>query len=145
MYVDSVRIENFRTFRHAEIDLLRPDRTASDMTLRFPADILYPNINLVLGNNGMGKSAFLKAIALGCLGPTVRDSGIFPYRFVRREPGTADVTAEIKRKLKVPGSPSRCRPPARSLSRSSLPIPKTAYQREPVSLSAPSVSIVAPI
>jgi AAA domain len=105
MYVDSVRIENFRTYRHAEIDLLHPDRTASDMKRRFPADILYPNINLVLGNNGMGKSAFLKAIALGCLGPTVRDSGIFPYRFVRREPGSADVTAEIKRKLKVPGKP----------------------------------------
>jgi len=33
----------------------------------------------------MGKSAFLKAIALSCLGPTVRDSGIVPYRFVRRE------------------------------------------------------------
>jgi hypothetical protein len=80
MYVDSVRIENFRTYRNAEIDLLHPDRTASDMKPRFPADILYPNINLVLGNNGMGKSAFLKAIALGCLGPTVRDSGIFPYR-----------------------------------------------------------------
>ena len=105
MYVDSVRIENFRTFRHAEIDLLHPERTASDVKPRFPADILYPNINLVLGNNGMGKSAFLKAIALGCLGPTVRDSGIFPYRFVRREPGSAEVTAEIKRKLNVPGKP----------------------------------------
>src|SRR5262249_6375609 len=116
MYVDSVRIENFRTYRHADIDLLHPDRTASDMERlhpdwktsdkkpRVPA-VLYPNINLVLGNNGMGKSAFLKAIALGCLGPTVRDSGIFPYRFVRREPGSADVTAEIKRKLKVPGKP----------------------------------------
>jgi hypothetical protein len=105
MYVDSVRIENFRTYRNAEIDLLHPDRTASDMKPRFPADILYPNINLVLGNNGMGKSAFLKAIALGCLGPTVRESGIFPYRFVRREPGSAEVTAEIKRKLRVPGKP----------------------------------------
>jgi hypothetical protein len=52
MYVDSVRIENFRTYRNAEIDLLHPDRTASDMKPRFPADILYPNINLVLGNNG---------------------------------------------------------------------------------------------
>ena len=114
MYADTVRIENFRTCRHAEIDLLHPDRTSIDLKQRFPADVLYPNINLLLGDNGRGKSAFLKALALSCLGPTVRDSGIFPYRFVRREPGTADVSLEIKRKLKVPGR-SQTMPSSRSL------------------------------
>jgi hypothetical protein len=105
MYVDTIRIENFRTYRHAEIDLLHPDRTAADLKAQFGIDVLYPNINLILGNNGMGKSAFLKAIGLACLGPTVRDSGIFPYRFVRREPGSAEISDTIKRKLKVPGKP----------------------------------------
>ncbi len=105
MYIDSIRIENFRTYRHAEIDLLHPDRTSADLKKSFGLDVLYPNVNLILGNNGMGKSAFLKAIALGCLGPTVRDSGIFPYRFVRREPGSAEVSTTIKRRLKVPGRP----------------------------------------
>lgn len=105
MYIDTIRIENFRTFRHAEIDLLHPDRSSPDLEKSFDLDVLYPNVNLILGNNGMGKSAFLKAIALCCLGPTVRDSGIFPYRFVRREPGTADVTRKIKRKLQVRGAP----------------------------------------
>jgi len=105
MYVDSIRIENFRTYRHAEIDLLHPDRTPAELKKTYSLDVLYPNVNLILGNNGMGKSAFLRAIALGCLGPTVRDSGIFPYRFVRREPGSAEISGEIKRKLKVPGKP----------------------------------------
>jgi hypothetical protein len=105
MYIHTIRIENFRTFRHAEIDLLHPDRKPAALKQQFGIDVLYPNINLVLGNNGMGKSAFLKAIALTCLGPTVRDSGIFPYRFVRREPGSAEITREIKRKLSVPGRP----------------------------------------
>ncbi len=103
MHIDTIRIENFRTFRHAEIDLLHADRKPGDLKTQFGIDVLYPNINLVLGNNGMGKSAFLKAIGLACLGPTVRDSGIFPYRFVRREPGSAEVTPEIKRRLNVPG------------------------------------------
>ena len=105
MYVDRLRIENFRTYRHAEIDLLHPDRTRDDLRQQFGIDVLYPNVNLILGNNGMGKSAFLKAVAISCLGPTVRDSGIFPYRFVRREPGSADITTEIKRQLNVPGKP----------------------------------------
>jgi hypothetical protein len=105
MYVESIRIENFRTYRHTEIALLHPDRTSAELKKSFALNVLYPNVNVVLGNNGMGKSAFLKAIALGCLGPTVRDSGIFPYRFVRREPGTAEVTTEVKRKLNVPRKP----------------------------------------
>jgi AAA15 family ATPase/GTPase len=78
MHIDRIRIENFRTFRHAEIDLLHADRKPGDLKRQYGIDVLYPNINLVLGNNGMGKSAFLKAIGLSCLGPTVRDSGIFP-------------------------------------------------------------------
>lgn len=117
MYVDSIRIENFRTYRHAEIELLHPDRTPAQLKERYALDVLYPNVNVILGNNGMGKSAFLKAIALGCLGPTVRDSGIFPYRFVRREPGSAEVTSDIKRKLNVPGKPLQM-PSTRSLIKS---------------------------
>jgi predicted ATPase len=101
MYVDEIRIENFRTFRRAQIELLHPDRSPAELKRTFGVDVLYPNINLVLGNNGLGKSAFLKALGLCCLGPTVGDAGIFPYRFVRREPGMADVPTEVKRRLKV--------------------------------------------
>jgi hypothetical protein len=103
MYLEKIRIENFRTFRHTEIDLLHPDMSATELRKSFPIPhVLYPNVNIVLGNNGAGKSAFLKAIALACLGPTVRDSGIFAYRLVRREPGIADVPREVLRNLKLP-------------------------------------------
>jgi hypothetical protein len=117
MHIDIIRIENFRTFRRAEIDLLHTDRKPADLKERFGIDVLYPNINLVLGNNGMDKSAFLKAIAVSCLGPTVRDSGIFPYRFVRREPGSAEVAPAITWKLNVPGKPIKM-PSTRSLIKS---------------------------
>jgi predicted ATPase len=104
MYIESIRIENFRTFRHAEIDLLHPARSAEDLKERFPIPaVQFPNVNLVLGNNGAGKSALLKAIALACLGPVA--NLIKPERLVRREPGAP---AMIKRQAgaNVPGLPS---------------------------------------
>jgi hypothetical protein len=83
MYIDSITIENFRTFRKARIQLCHSDRKG---TKALPAPKL-PNINLLLGNNGFGKTTMLKAIALAALGPAVADSGIYPYRLIRREPG----------------------------------------------------------
>lgn len=41
----------------------------------------------MLANNGHGKTSLLRAIALAALGPAVGDSGIFPYRLIRREAG----------------------------------------------------------
>ena len=55
MYIDTIRIENFRTFRTAEIDLLHPLRTKRELAAKFNlSPVLYPNINPILGNNGMG-------------------------------------------------------------------------------------------
>jgi predicted ATPase len=105
MYLDKLRIENFRTYEHAEVELLHPDRTAAELKRQFGLAVLYPNINLVLGNNGLGKSALLKAISLACLGPTVGDSGIFPYRFVRREPGAAEVSSAVRQRLNISKQP----------------------------------------
>lgn len=47
------------------------------------------NVNLILGNNGFGKTTLLKGIALAALGPAVGDAGLFPYRLVRREKSAA--------------------------------------------------------
>jgi hypothetical protein len=83
MYIESITIKNFRTFRDARIDFSHKER-------HFDADFPAPklkNINLLLGNNGLGKTTLLKAISLSALGPAVSDSGIFPYRLIRREPG----------------------------------------------------------
>jgi len=82
MYIDSISITNFRTFRDATIEFCNKDREPTDS---LPTPKL-KNVNLLLGNNGLGKTTLLKAISLAALGPAVADSGIYPYRLVRREP-----------------------------------------------------------
>ena len=86
MYLDQIAINNFRAFRKSEIDFVHPDRDFKRLGIPRPR---LSNINLLLGNNGFGKTSLLKAIALAALGPAVGDSGIFPYRLVRRHPGAA--------------------------------------------------------
>jgi predicted ATPase len=82
MYLDWIRLQNFRTFRNVEIDLIHSGTNFKEPDLPRPK---LPNMNLLLGNNGLGKSAFLKGIALAALGPAVADAGIYPYRLIRRE------------------------------------------------------------
>jgi energy-coupling factor transporter ATP-binding protein EcfA2 len=89
MYIDRLELDAFRNFRKAAIDFLHPDQDFKRLDLDRPRRPRLPNVNLLLGNNGSGKTSLLKAIALAALGPSVGDSGIFPYRLVRREPGAA--------------------------------------------------------
>src|SRR5260370_31622 len=90
MYLDWIRFENFRTFRKAEIPLIHSDQDFAKLKIPKPK---LPNVNLLLANNGLGKSAFLKGVALAALGPAVGDAGIYPYQLVRREPNKAGNTA----------------------------------------------------
>lgn len=83
MYIDSIKLTNFRTFRESKIEFIHPKLDNIFSTIPTPQ---LPNVNLLLGNNGFGKTTLLKAIALAALGPAVSDSGIFPYRLIRREP-----------------------------------------------------------
>lgn len=84
MYIHTLGLNDFRTFSSSRItfcfrgrkDALRPR---------------LPNVNLLLGDNGSGKTSVLRAIALAGLGPVVRDAGILPYFLVRKtKNGTAD-------------------------------------------------------
>lgn len=83
MYIDHIQIESFRTFRKSQISFVHPDQDFAKLGLPKPK---LANINLLLGNNGLGKTTLLKTIALSALGPAVGKSGIFAYQFVRREP-----------------------------------------------------------
>ena len=82
MYIDKIEIENFRTFRKSEITFCHQDRDFEASEMPRPK---LPNLNLLLANNGFGKTSLLRAIALAALGPAVGDSGIYPYRLIRRE------------------------------------------------------------
>ncbi|HSI15384.1 MAG TPA: AAA family ATPase [Chthoniobacter sp.] len=92
MYIDHIEIENFRTFRKSKISFCHADRDfekagePDSKEEKMPRPRL-PNLNLLLANNGHGKTSLLRAIALAALGPTVRHSGIYPYRLIRREAG----------------------------------------------------------
>jgi predicted ATPase len=84
MYIDSISLASFRTFRKGRADFLHPEQDFETLGLPTP---MWPNVNLLLGNNGLGKTTLLKAVALTALGPAVTDSGIYTHRLIRREPG----------------------------------------------------------
>ncbi|MBP6824300.1 MAG: AAA family ATPase [Acidobacteria bacterium] len=77
MYVTSIKIKKLRCFEEAELELQYPGKKQ-----RYAPKL--PNINLLLGNNGAGKTTALKAIALVALAPIMPQSGFVPYRLVRR-------------------------------------------------------------
>lgn len=80
VYVRSLRIRNFRCFGQAELRFQHPEQEEVD-----PASI--PNVNLIVGDNGGGKSSILRAVALAILADALPGSGYVPYRLVRR-PGS---------------------------------------------------------
>lgn len=96
MYINSIALERFRTFRKCRIDFLHPNQEFSHIGLPTPR---LSNVNLLLGNNGFGKTTLLKAVALAALGPAVSDAGIYPYRLVRREPKSDTLAGKVLDKV----------------------------------------------
>ena len=93
MYVDSITMREFRTFKQSSVNFVHPEMQPSPKSGR-PR---LANMNLVIGGNGCGKTTLLKGIALASLGPAVAGSGLFPYHLVRREAGRpADAGALIE-------------------------------------------------
>jgi hypothetical protein len=80
MFVKQLSIYGFKCFGKAVLDLQHPGRQ-SDGPLELP------NVNLVLGDNGGGKSSVLRAVAIAILAPALLESGFVPYRLVRRSNG----------------------------------------------------------
>ncbi len=84
MYIDSIALASFRTFRKTQIDFVHPDQHYEAIALPPPK---LKNVNLLLGNNGFGKTTLLKAVAIAALGPAVADANLPIYRVIRREKG----------------------------------------------------------
>ena len=79
MHVTHLKIENLRSLARAEIELNHPG-TAGGLDC--------PNVNVLLGSNGYGKTSVLRALALAVLGPLLSgSSGYVPEGLVRRPPG----------------------------------------------------------
>ncbi len=93
MYVDEVKLTNLRCFSCAAFKL-----SNVDSTIEYTSP--YPNINLILGNNGMGKSTVLRGIALGVLSSIIQNSGFHPYSLVRRV-GTKTSTSKKLSKANI--------------------------------------------
>ena len=61
MFIESIQIEDLRCFRQAAVSFRHPE-------LASPGSAALPNVTLLLGNNGAGKSSLLRAVSLAALG-----------------------------------------------------------------------------
>jgi predicted ATPase len=93
MYIDQLELTNLRTITAAVLDLNHRERPNIALNL--------PNINLLLGNNGTGKSSVLRALALGILTPVISSSGYVPYSMVRRVGKKFEKKSAISVRLKL--------------------------------------------
>lgn len=83
MYVDRVKLQNIRGFSDLEFDLKRPDGS-------------YAGWTVFTGDNGAGKSALLRAIAVGLVGrDTARLLQPSFHRWIRNGRETHDASIEI--------------------------------------------------
>jgi AAA domain, putative AbiEii toxin, Type IV TA system len=74
IYISEIAASSFRCFEQLGV------------TLNHPGDgsgLAHENVNLILGNNGTGKSTLLKAVAIAALGPILDSSGFVPYHLIR--------------------------------------------------------------
>jgi predicted ATPase len=87
MYAKRLSAYDFRCFGKAQMDLQYPGRRSNGASE-------ISNVNLVLGDNGGGKSSVLRAIAIAVLAPVLLESGFVAYRMVRR-PGATEALVKV--------------------------------------------------
>jgi hypothetical protein len=78
LFARTLSIYDFKCFHKAKLDLQYPGRGGAGASE-------VPNINLILGDNGGGKSSVLRGLAIAVLAPALLQSGFVPYRLVRRQ------------------------------------------------------------
>lgn len=87
MYASQLSIYDFKCFEKTILELQYPGRTGSGTSE-------INNINLIVGDNGGGKSSVLRALAIGALAPALINSGFVPIRLVRR-PGPKEALLKV--------------------------------------------------
>jgi hypothetical protein len=101
VYIERLALKNIRTFDDTTLDFVHRDRAfrhgesnGADQVKLLPKPRL-PNVNLLLGENGSGKSTVLMSIALASLGPVAKWSVLQTVGMVRRGCQTGTVTAGL--------------------------------------------------
>ncbi|HEV7890868.1 MAG TPA: AAA family ATPase [Pyrinomonadaceae bacterium] len=122
MYVSKISIKKLRCFNEAKLKLQYPGREGAGV-----AEM--GNINLLLGNNGAGKTTVLRALALSTVAPVIQESsGFVPYRLIRRaDPGDtsvkrASMTADLVLHPQDLGPKSKAKPESTREARMSMDI-----------------------
>jgi recombinational DNA repair ATPase RecF len=59
MYVEKLRVLDFKCFDHAEASFVHPKSVLAPAPFE-----TFNNVNVLLGNNGAGKTSILRAVAL---------------------------------------------------------------------------------
>ncbi len=76
MYIHHLAFRNFVCFKGASTRLFSPENPPGPQTP-------IPNVNLLLADNGGGKTSLLRAVALTALSPIIDQSGFVPHNLVR--------------------------------------------------------------
>ena len=77
MFVESVSLTDFRCFEKASTTFVYPG------VVDLPEGAL-PNVTLLIGINGAGKTSLLKGVALAFLAPVISQAGYFPSLLIRK-------------------------------------------------------------
>jgi predicted ATPase len=90
MFIKQLRLSNVKTFVKGVLDFVHPDREyapkGKEQKGLLPRPKL-PNVNLLLGDNGSGKSTVLRSIAQSCFGPAAQSAGLRDPGLIRRANG----------------------------------------------------------
>jgi hypothetical protein len=117
MYIDKLHLKNIRTFVDDTLEFIHPETEFKDPNLndeanagRLPRPRL-PNVNLLLGENGAGKTTVLQAIALASLGPAAPIAQLPVPRLVRMadEVSVSEAAGDVMAQFKL--HPSDAEPP----------------------------------